>query len=92
MTSLQVGKHAVNLHDITIMTSLPVCDYVMTSLPVPCRQYILLLGQRKTDKTDKEDKRVENMKPPNASKQFDKLKYRVRGNCMNDKPHRQDPG
>ena len=50
------------------------------------------LGQRKTDKTDKEDKRIENMKPPNASKQFDKLKYWVRGNCMNDKPHRQDPG
>ena len=29
MTSLPVGKH-----DVTIMTSLPVCDYVMTSLPV----------------------------------------------------------
>ena len=34
MTSLPVGKHAVNLHDITVMTSLPVCVRFVTSLPV----------------------------------------------------------
>ena len=31
MTSLPVGKTALNLHEFTIMTSLPVCD--VTSVP-----------------------------------------------------------
>ena len=42
MTSLPVGKHIVNLHDIRVMTSLPVVRYFVTSLPVPCEPYILL--------------------------------------------------
>ena len=45
------------------------------------------LVQKKTNKIDIEDERIHNMKTPNASKQFDKLKYRVRKNYMNDQPH-----
>ena len=40
------------------------------------------LVQRKTDKIDIQDERIRNMKTPNASKQFDKLKYRVRETTM----------
>ena len=39
VTSLPVGKHAVHLHDIRVMTSLPVVRYFVTSLPVGFRGY-----------------------------------------------------
>ena len=39
VTSLPVGKHAVHLHDIRVMTSLPVMRYFVTSLPVGFRGY-----------------------------------------------------